>query len=349
MRKQLRTIFLLFTVGILSISCEEATEEEIPDISHINVNLNIQRADQQIKNFKTKEDVISFLKANPMLAEVYFERRLFPNDSILVNRILDFATNVHTDTLFMDIDKAFDDFSEATAQFTEAFTYFKYYYPDQPLPVIYTVATALGQAGIGHRNFPELFVSKDMIVISLDYFCGKGATYKPQDSAVPEYMLNRLSPEYLVPTAMKLYGSFSFVKSDLKDQTLLAEMIYYGKGIYFADKMMPYTADSLIMSYSGMDLARATHNQKDIYTYFIKNNLFYEKVPFTKDKYVGERPKVPEIADQCPGRIGRWMGWQICKSYMLSNSEISFPQFMENINAQKIFQDARYKPKKPAS
>jgi hypothetical protein len=64
-----------------------------------------------------------------------------------------------------------------------------------------------------------------------------------------------------------------------------------------------------------------------------------------KQKFLGDRPKTLEVGEQCPGRIGQWVGWQIVKKYMETHPDVSLPQLMQMNDAEKIFKESRYKPK----
>ncbi|MDQ4140161.1 MAG: gliding motility lipoprotein GldB, partial [Bacteroidota bacterium] len=67
---------------------------------------------------------------------------------------------------------------------------------------------------------------------------------------------------------------------------------------------------------------------------------------FKTGKYLEDRPTVPEIDAKCPGRIGRWVGWQIVRIYMEENPDVTLQQLMAEKDAQKIFNESHYKPKR---
>jgi uncharacterized protein YjaZ len=39
-----------------------------------------------------------------------------------------------------------------------------------------------------------------------------------------------------------------------------------------------------------------------------------------------------------------WVGWQIVKSYMKSNKEVTLSDLMNEIDAQKILSKSKYRP-----
>ena len=63
---------------------------------------------------------------------------------------------------------------------------------------------------------------------------------------------------------------------------------------------------------------------------------FLDPAPFSKFRL--------ELDNESPGRLGRYMGWQIVRAFMEKN-DVS-PQDMFNVPADMIFKKANYKPKK---
>ena len=51
-----------------------------------------------------------------------------------------------------------------------------------------------------------------------------------------------------------------------------------------------------------------------------------------------------EIDNESPGRVGRFLGWQIVRSYM-KNNESTVEQLMIK-NAHALFNESKYKPSK---
>ena len=50
-----------------------------------------------------------------------------------------------------------------------------------------------------------------------------------------------------------------------------------------------------------------------IWSRIIEKEWLYVTDEFTKKKILGERPKTIELGNECPGRVGAWIGWQIVK------------------------------------
>ena len=160
---------------------------------------------------------------------------------------------------------------------------------------------------------------------------------------VPGYILKRYQKEYLVPQIMLMYTNH-YNKTNYEDKTALADMVYYGKAYYMAKNLMPCTPDSLLTGYTAFETTDINEHEPVIWASFLENEVLYERNPFIKDKFLSERPKTLEIGENCPGRIGRWIGWRIIQKYATQHPELSLPQLMKLDDAQKIFSESKYKP-----
>jgi len=323
---------------LLTAACAEDDGERAPDLSQVpEVEIGIERLEKKLIASASPERLIQFLDENPTFSEQYFKRSRYPEDSVLVKAIMAFAEDAYTDTLLQDVDKVFADLSTLEASFEQAFRHVKYYYPEFEVPKVYTMVSGFGAFGFGQ----DLLITDSILVVGLDYFTGPEGRYMPPQT--PAYILRRYKPEYIVPNALK-FISTKYNSYDYEDESLLAEMIFYGKALEFADKMMPSAPDTLIMGYTQEEMGMAEQFQDVIWASFVERNLFYEKQGMEKSRYVGERPKVVEIADKCPGRIGRWLGWRILEAYLRNNPEKTFQEMMANPSAQELFQKSKFRP-----
>lgn len=326
--------FLAFFVAACSSSDEY--QEELPDLSDIKYNLKINRLENEIANINTTEEASLFLKKYPQFADKYLLQNQF-GDSATIYEILKLSQSPYIDTLTQEVQASFGDMEDVRVQLETALKVIKFYYPDFKMPAVYTVVT-------GFSN--DLYVDSSMIVIGIDYFLGKNTRYTVRNhkgEKLPEYMTARYKKEYIVPAVMILFAQV-FNQRDEMDRTLLGEMIAFGKTYEFAKMTLPDVPDSLIISYSEEEIEKCFANQDVLWAHFVQKNLFFDKSFANVNKYIGERPFTSEIGDDCPGRIGRWIGWQIVRSYLKNNPDTTLPQLMSEKNAQFIFEKSKYKP-----
>ncbi|WP_296623283.1 gliding motility lipoprotein GldB [Marivirga sp.] len=324
----------IFTIVLSACSNKDQFCEEAPNISNIEVEIPLNNLADEMVNLNTQDKALEFIQDNPFVADYFFERGRYGEDSIVANNMVNIFSNpAYKDTLYQQVEKTFGDFTKLQADFKEAFKYYKYYYPEVTIPELEIVLAGLQK---------DLFVSDSVISIAADYFLGPDAAYVP--NGVPDYILMRYEKEYIVPMTMLLLTQKQN-QTDQSDQTLLADMIFYGKSYYLTKMTIPCTPDSLLIGYTTKEMEDINENEHIIWANFLENDLLYETSHFMKNKFIGERPKTFEISQQCPGRIGIWVGWQIVKSYMENNPEVSVQKLMENTDVQQIFSQSRYKPK----
>ena len=333
-----QTIFLLFATLIFLAACEPDKEEKCafqPETSSIDIRLDFISLEDSIPAIKTKQQLVDFFARHPTMRDVFFHHQDYPNDSIFINELFQRFTSPSFDTLLMETKKVFGDGSALKQEFTKAFTNLRYYYPTTfKVPRIETVITGLET---------DMFVSDRLIIIGLDHFLGKSAKYKLN---MYEYMARRYTKQFVVPSAMLLYGIDSRInRINPEDKTVLADMIAYGKAYYFAKQMLPCVPDSVLIGYTAKEMSGAYVNQEQIWEHLVEKEVFFNTSKLVKQKYLEERPTTVEIGDQCPGRIGVWIGWQIVNKFAEQDARgNTLPKLMGINNPELILRDSKFRP-----
>lgn len=333
----MKNLNFLFVVFLLWNCSEEEKETCVfsPDLSASEVVVDFEHFQDTLANLKSKEALKAFLTRQPVIRDEMLRRPEYPNDSVFLDEMFKRFSNPAIDTLLIETKNVFGNLSILESQFKSAFAHIQHYYPDFIPPLIKTVITGLDT---------DLFVSDSLIIVSLDFFLGPHATFRPKTY---DYLLRRYDPEDIVISSLLLYGiSDRFNKTDLKDKTVLAEMIIYGKSFYFAKHMLPCTPDSLLIWYTAEEIRGARENENLIWARLIQDKVFFSTSVMEKKNYLGDRPVTTQVGEKCPGRIGQWVGWQVVKKYMQAHPDRSLPELMNMDNAQLLFKESQYKPKK---
>jgi hypothetical protein len=336
-----RAVSLSFRFGCIALlaallwSCgkdEEACAVQ-PDTGGISIEMKIVQLQDSLLHVSSKQKLVGFLTRYPVLRDEIFRRAEYPDDSTFINELFFKFNNPHFDTLAAETKRVFGDLDGVTAEFRQAFTNLKYYYPDITPPKIQTVISGLDT---------DLFVSDSLIIVSLDFYLGKGAKYRPK---AYEYLLRKYDPNDIVPSCMLIYGiSPRFNQSDLSDKTVLADMIAYGKSFYFAKHMLPCVPDSVLIWYTPEEIKGSRSNEDLIWKRFVDSQVLYSTNHKVKQDYLGERPITTQVGEKCPGRIGQWIGWQIVNKYADHHPDVSLPMLMKEDEAQRLFKESAYKP-----
>jgi len=317
---------------VLLLGCQKNKDcREVPQVEN-EVTLTINRQDIKLFNAQSTEDVFSFLENNKIISQEFFFAEEYPNLEVLANRLYKVVKDQYIDTLFREALSAYGkNENRLKTDLETGIKHLQYYYPETPAPQIHTIVTGL---------YNDLFISDSVIVIGIDYFIGDEATYHPND--IPQYILKRYNYEYLAPTIMKFLVNSKMEPGN--GNTLLSEMIDFGKVYYVLSLLMPCTPDHQIIGFTAKEIEDVKANQETVWANFIQNELLYESSEITKKKYMGERPNVYEIGEKCPGRIGAWVGWEIVRRYA-EGTDISIQDLLRETDHHKIFSMSGYKPR----
>lgn len=335
MKKIFPLLFLSGLGAFFFASCSRDGDDtfrcrEVPEVEQ-HIDIELIRLDSIMAGLSSREEVKTFMNEYPDFHRYHLDSKRFP-EAFVADNIFKLVSDPRFDSLNQVVGEYFEPrLPLLEKQLEKAFSLVKTYYPEWVVPKVYTAVTGFGVS---------LLYEDSIMIIGLDYFTDS-TKYRP-DGYLPNYILRRHTPRHLPAMAM-LAVSKQFVEVDLTDNTLLNEMIKWGKTHYFVSQTLPCTHDSLIIGYTPEELGGIEYNQQKVWEFFIKNELFYTTNSFMIRKYVEERPFTQELDIDAPGRTGQWLGWRIVQSYAREKKE-SLPKIMSTTNPQKIFQESKYKP-----
>ena len=334
-----RSLLAAVLLILVAAGCTKDEQDECvfkPETSGSKVTVTLEQLQDSIVNIKSKDALVAFFTKQPLIRDYMFRRTEYPGDSVFLDELYGRFNNPHFDTLLSETKRVFGDGSGLKAEFEAAFSNVKYYYPDFTPPRIQTIITGLDT---------DMLVTDSLIIVSLDFYLGRGAKYRPKN--VYNYILRKYDPDDILPSAMLIYGiDGKFNRTDMKDKTVLADMVAYGKAFYFAKHMLPCTPDSTLIWYTPEEIRGSRANEDLIWARFIESNVLFATSHVVKKDYLGERPVTIQVGEKCPGRIGQWVGWRIVNKYMESHPDVTLPQLMNTANAQQLFKESHYKPEK---
>jgi gliding motility-associated lipoprotein GldB len=321
-------IVLTFACGKKEDTCE--LDEAILDQE---LEVKITRLEDAFFESKTTQDYLYLLDKHPVFAEAYLQKSEYASLDSLAQDLL----SVHQDSalrvLYDSVKVEFPEVTDLEKELQNAFKYIKHYFPDFKVPQVYTFVSGFNS---------DLVITEDLIVIGLDYFLPADHTFQPD---LPRYMAERYERPYLVPMiVLAISSKYNLVNPE--DQTLLTEMIYYGKAYHFVKAILPCTSDQYIIGYKPEEISESYDNEEFIWSHFVENELLYETNPFEVQKYIGEAPFTDAISTKAPGRLGRWLGWNIVDDYQFSQN-VSLPELMNTSDSELIFRQSGYRPRRP--
>ncbi|WP_430971792.1 hypothetical protein [Sunxiuqinia rutila] len=255
-----------------------------------------------------------------------------PEDEGFLSQLKSFVADTMIVSLKRQADQLID--KEALAHdFTQAFKHYHYYFPQKVVPTIYTCISGLNQSVV---------LADSLIGISLDKYLGADSPYYPS-LGIANYKIQNMHPQKIVSDAMHFWGATEFPISN-RASKVIENMVYQGSLLYFVEAMMPDLPDSLIVGYTDAQLAFCEESEAAMWSYMAEQNLLFSTKRMDIKRYVDDGPYTSSFTTESPGRVGAWLGWQIVRSYMKKNPEVSLQQLMEQQDYLSILNQSGYQP-----
>jgi len=333
--------FVLSVLSILTIvGCNG---NNYPDVSDIDVTVNVQRFEQELFQIDTNNLAQSLNQLNDKydyFADLYFSeimgfKRLQDTTMSYDTIISKFISHPYIKELYDTCQLVYGDFSAIEKDFEKAFQFHKYYFPNQPTP---TVTTFISEYGIGAAT-----IGKEQIIVGLDMFLG--ADYQPYyypEVQLPNYITRTMNRQHLVPKAIEALSRE--IVGQNNGLRLIDKMIQNGKVLYVLDLLQPHIEEHVKLGITAKQAEWLTTNEGEMWkTVFIER--LYDKNMKKLQGLIEVGPTSPGMPPESPGNSGSWVGWQIIKQYMNNNPNITLEQMLQENDAQKILTASRYKPR----
>lgn len=333
-------IYLFFSIIIL-MGCQRG---ERIDLSQIDLDIRIERFDQGLdsltpanltqKNGQWKEEYGAFYYDYMQ----YMLEAGHPDDSVVVEVIMrEVIQKEDYKALSESVQNTFPTLEEHERGLTDAFKHILHYFPGTEVPRFISFFSGFSvQTPIG----------ADYLGIGLDMFLGTDSEFYPAlRTSIPFYISRRFTPENIVPRVVEAFLREELFPYEDAESHLLDQMVYHGKIMYLMNRTMPDLADSLIIGYTTEQMEWAQTHERDIWAWFLSEELLYDYDFHRTQKHLGEAPFTPELGDQNESapKLGVFLGWNIVRQYMERNSEVTLAELMRENNGQSILDGSRYR------
>ncbi|GAA4893451.1 gliding motility lipoprotein GldB [Flaviramulus aquimarinus] len=295
------------------------------DIAKINTDIKVERFDELFA--KVTPNSLQELK---MTYPFMFSEKL--DDSFWLAKKED-TLQVQ---LFHEVDKTFTDFEGIEFEIESLFNHLKYYFPEFNQPRVITTTN-----NVDYRN--KVIVTDTIAVIALDTYLGSDHEFY---RGIPKYLRAPLNKEQLVVDLAEAYAKkYSY---QTRNKTLLDEMIYFGKLLYFKDVIIPFKTEAERIGYTPAQLDWAKVNESYIWRFFVERELLFSTDSKLPSRFINPAPfskfYLEEIDADSPGRLGQYIGWQIVRAYMQQN-DLTLKEMLIT-STEDIFNNSKFKPRK---
>lgn len=330
----------IFAIFLMSISgCKLSTPSGV-ELSNTQINLRLMHFERDLfgVDLGRLKDTLPDIRAKYGEFFDLFSYKVIkigsPDNPSYPDYLLAFLTDYNINKVKRVVDSTFSNFDSTYGKRLEdVFRYFRYYFPQVPIPVVITYVSGFNQS----------MVTTDTILgIALDKYLGGQSPFYGM-LGLPRYLRARMYPAYIPADAAKAWLVTQFPLSDSIANSLLAHIIYEGKVIYSAKQLLPQEPDTLIFGLSSRQLAWCKEYEKPMWEYLLDKKLLFSSDFQVIKRFVDENPFTKDFGQHSPGRAVVWIGYRIVEQYVKKTSS-TLSELMQENDMQKILRTSKYNP-----
>jgi hypothetical protein len=338
----MRNIFLFAALALIVSGC--TTNELDVDISNVETQpLKVQRLEKDMHGLSEQNFEDQSSKIKGQYGEYYehylmkFLNRRGTSDTLYKPSVLAYVTDKDVREAYTYIEKLYPEtkLEAIAAEADKSVKRFHYHFPKRKLPKRLITVMSGWNYSIEYTD--------GALAVSLDMYLGDTAKFY-QMLRLPQYQARKMNEQYILPDMMRGWMLTEFDNGEPVN-TLINHTIFYGKLFYAINALLPNENDSMLIGYTSKQMKYCDAYEKNIWSYFAEKNRLYENsLQNVRELIISDGPFTGAISKECPPRIGMWIGWQIVRSYMKNNKDVTLEQLMAETDALKILNKSKYRP-----
>ncbi|SEG02407.1 gliding motility lipoprotein GldB [Parabacteroides chinchillae] len=322
---------VLFTVTLFSCTGQNTNTTNYAETTP----MHIQRFDKELFALVDTKDTtmqVQLRKQYPQMLDILGKGILniqTPDDPNFFPKLITFYSEPTLKQLYMEAITQYNDISDIEKKLGEGFNYLHANFPSMQIPAVYMHISGFNQ---------NVLVGDSLLSISIDKYMGKDFPLYQDffyDYQKQKMQRHNIVPDYLAGWIMSEYPFTG------KENVLLDRMIYEGKIKYLLSQALPEITQADLIGFTEQNLNWCKEHEEDIWKAIIERKDLFTPDHMTTSKYFEDAPST-HLANEAPGNVGTWVGWQIVNKYMKETN--STPEALINANAQTILEASKYKP-----
>ncbi len=262
---------------------------------------------------------------------------LYPDEPGYIQMAQDYVADPTMREVYHITDSLYHDLSDIEHELSRALERARKLDPSIELPSrFYTMVT-----GDFDNYLFRVYSNLNELCISIDQYA-LGAMGRYQYFGIPNHIVRYCSREYIVPDCMNCIASLNCTWPD-GENTLLDYAVAGGKVLYFLEKTLPHTPDTILLRYTSDQMKWMRNNSANVWGYLVQNGLLFNTDKTLFRNLIDDAPKTNAFGDGSAPRTVHYLGWQIVKAYMKRSGSTMQELFAET-DSRKILNESHWRP-----
>jgi hypothetical protein len=329
---------LLFScLLVLVLACKT---KKAPDVSGIQITLQTERFEKDffaIDTLHIDASLQQLNKKHPGFTQDFLFNILGSSPDSAGKDVRNFIRTYQD--MNKTVNESLADFPAIEQQVRNGLQFVHHYFPSYRLPQKLITF-------IGPINSYGNIITANALAVGLQMYMGKDYPLYLSEMGqqmYPAFISRRFEPAYIPVNCMKNIIDDMYPDKKMGGP-LVEQMIEAGKRLYLLDLLMPDAADTIKTGYTEQQLTGCYESEKNIWSFFVQNDLLFNNDPTLTRDYMNDGPNTPALGDASPGNIGQFVGLQIVTKWMEKKKNVA-PDALMTTPAKQIFDEAKYKPK----
>ena len=349
-------ISLLGIIIGLSSCTENKKKKNAPlpiEISDKKITLNINRFERELFSIETFDSSavvnlrnkygeffdlwclkLAGIVTRQMLVKVD-SKVILPISPELIRNLQDYTHDKYIREVYDESKKNYENIDAIKEELTNAFSRYQVAFPNKKIPTITTYLSPF---------YSNITATENNLGIGLHAYLGSDYKYYPS-TGQPMYLIKKFRKEFIVTDAMRGWLDSDYM-NDSTEQNFINQIIYQGKVLYALEVLVPDVDDTIKTGYSTKQLDWVFDNEQNIWKVLVDNNLLFSNKPKLYLKFINDGNTTSGFPKEAPAKLGGFIGWQIVRSYMKKNKEMSLEKLFQISDGKRILNESGYKPSK---
>lgn len=330
---QIKLISFLLLVFLLS-GCNKSEKHE-----QETLNISVIRFEQALfsVDFDTLDSHIAWLNQQyPDFFSLYSNQVIKTgpvNAPAFSSYLQDFLTDYTIYQTYSKTKEIFQDFSDIEEQINVNLWNYQHLLPGIQIPAVYTCISGFNQS---------IILGDSILAIALDKYLGRDCQFYRKLNW-NRYQIKNLYQEKIPSDCIYALSLADFPKPPHTER-LIDHMLYYGKALYLTQQCAPETHDTIILGYTGQELAFCHQFEERMWTFLVEQKLLFHSDGIKIAQFTEDGPFTKFFGNNSPPRAANWIGLQVVKQYMKKNPEVSTEALMNNTDYEEILRHSGYNP-----